>query len=138
MASIALDGRKFHDDCVLALRQLEQTSKSRDTLRPVQSYTRWGLRSALIDLLFWCDRLAPHVVAASLPKKLNNFEKLIWDALDGRALNERELHGRFFGAASRPTGSIRKAISRMKKEGWKVERCSSRGYYRPDGPPPGL
>lgn len=136
LASFALDGLKFHNDCVLAIRKLERAAKVPATLRLEPIGGRWSLHHALNDLLAWCDRLAEHIhLTSTMLVNMSDSERRIWDALDGHAYQEKELHHKLHGMTSVVSGAVRQSINRMIKREIPIAHCPRRGYYRPDRPP---
>lgn len=74
-----------------------------------------------------------HLPAHAPPIPLTEGQKKIWDALDGRCLSAKEL---VLVHAASSEEVARAAVRAMRKAGHTIERRASRGYYRPDAPPP--
>lgn len=58
--------------------------------------------------------------------------KKLWDALEGRVLTSKELAKELF---SKPD-AVRQLVKKLNEKDHKVKNMPSRGYYRPDSPPP--
>ncbi|MFI4892151.1 MAG: hypothetical protein ACIAQ0_01770 [Phycisphaerales bacterium JB058] len=70
-----------------------------------------------------------HVSAGAKPLTLD--QKRVWDALADGIMSAKEI-AQAIGLRASDEDSIRKRIQRMRKSGWKIQRLTGRGYWRPD------
>ena len=67
-------------------------------------------------------------------------QKRVWDLLEHRALNGKELvkaiKKEYDAYASEV--AIRQQVRKMKNRGYKIENTPGRGYWRPDARPPDM
>ncbi|MCK6477199.1 MAG: hypothetical protein L6Q35_10250 [Phycisphaerales bacterium] len=62
---------------------------------------------------------------------MTDLQQAIWDALEGKAMTEKELR-----KLLEPGSEVRPAIARIKAGGRRIENRRGAGYFRPDAPPP--